>query len=149
VCDRVTPLRSLFDRDVLVVSSTDFPIINPPAPLDGIPIGALRWHPLLIAPGDVWAPEERAAVRQMIESYTLNGAKVNFVENETGSIEVGKSADMMVLSEDILDRPPETIGFSWMGGGSAQVLMSLSEAGPYTSQAWRLLKNDLSPRECD
>jgi predicted amidohydrolase YtcJ len=124
-CARLMPLKSLFDRGILVASSTDFPITNPPSPLDGIAIGALRWHPLLSAVGDVWTPAERASVHQMIESYTINGARANFLETDTGSIEVGKWADLAVLNENILESPPESIGFNWMGGGTAKVLMTM------------------------
>jgi|WetSurMetagenome_2_1015567.scaffolds.fasta_scaffold24659_3 predicted amidohydrolase YtcJ len=124
-CARMMPLKSLFDRGIVVASSTDFPITNPPAPLDGIAIGALRWHPLLSAPGDVWTAEERVSVPQMIESYTINGATANFVEDDTGSIEIGKSADLVVLNENILGIPAERIGFNWMGGGTAKVVMTM------------------------
>ena len=48
-------------------------------------------------------------MEQMVESFTINGAFANFLEGETGSIEVGKSADLLVLSEDILALPPERI----------------------------------------
>jgi predicted amidohydrolase YtcJ len=61
----------------------------------------------------------------MIESYTINGARANFLETETGSIEVGKWADLAVLNENILESPPENIGFNWMGGGTAKVLMTM------------------------
>jgi predicted amidohydrolase YtcJ len=124
-CARMMPLAGLFDRGILVASSTDFPITDPPSPLDGIAIGAMRWHPLLSAPGDVWTPSEAVPVRQMIESYTINGARANFIEDETGSIEIGKSADMVVLSENILDCPAESIGFDWMGGGNTKVLLTM------------------------
>jgi predicted amidohydrolase YtcJ len=124
-CARLMPLKSLFDRGILVASSTDFPITSPPSPLDGIAIGALRWNPLLSAAGDVWTPAERASVHQMIESYTINGARANFLDTDTGSIEVGKWADLVVLNENILESPPESIGFNWMGGGTAKVLMTM------------------------
>ena len=45
----------------------------------------------------------------MVESFTINGAYANFLEQETGSIEVGKAADLVVLSRDILSCPPEEI----------------------------------------
>jgi predicted amidohydrolase YtcJ len=124
-CDRLMPLKSLFDRGIVVVSSTDFPIVNPPSPLDGIAVGALRRHPVLGSPDDVWTPPECADVAQMIRSYTANGAFANFVENETGSIEVGKSADMVVLSDNILEAPVEQIGFGWMGTGATRVMKTV------------------------
>ncbi|HMK91688.1 MAG TPA: amidohydrolase family protein, partial [Thermoleophilia bacterium] len=48
-------------------------------------------------------------VAQMIESYTINGAYANFLEDETGSIEAGKAADLVVLSRDITSCPPQEI----------------------------------------
>ena len=124
-CDRMMPLKSLLDLGIVVTSSTDFPIVNPPSPLDGIAIGALRLHPLASAPGDVWSPKERATVAQMIRTYTINGAFAAFTDGDTGSIEPGKSADLVVLNEDILEIAPERVGFQWMGGGTAKVVMTV------------------------
>jgi predicted amidohydrolase YtcJ len=41
--------------------------------------------------------------------YTIDSAYTQFAEEETGSIEVGKLADLVVLSEDILTVPEENI----------------------------------------
>ena len=41
--------------------------------------------------------------------YTANAASVAFWENDMGSIEPGKLADLVVLSEDILEIPEERI----------------------------------------
>jgi predicted amidohydrolase YtcJ len=81
----------------------------------GIQAGVMRWLPLSVmggapAPGDVLWPAERVTVRQMIRSYSLNGAYANFLEKTTGSIKVGKSADMVVLARDILKCAPAKIG---------------------------------------
>ena len=46
----------------------------------------------------------------MIASFTINGAYANFIENETGSIEVGKKADLVVLERNLFDIPTEEIG---------------------------------------
>ena len=46
----------------------------------------------------------------MIRSYTINGARANFLEKTTGSLKVGKSADMVVLSRNIITAAPDRIG---------------------------------------
>jgi predicted amidohydrolase YtcJ len=45
----------------------------------------------------------------MLRAYTINGAFAYGVENLTGSIEVGKRADLIVLEHDLFDIPPERI----------------------------------------
>jgi len=119
------PMKSWFDQGLIVASSTDYPV-TPLNPLDGIGSGVLRWNPT-IPPGDVLWPEERVGVRQMIRSYTMGGAEACFVEGSTGSIARGKSADMVVLSRNILDCPPEQI-FDLLRDPSAgtSVLMTVS-----------------------
>lgn len=46
----------------------------------------------------------------MIDSFTINQAYANFLDEETGSIEVGKCADMIVVDKNILEIAPEDIG---------------------------------------
>lgn len=53
--------------------------------------------------------EEEVSLLQAIRMYTLNGAYLSFEENIKGSIEVGKLADMAVLSKPILDIPLEEL----------------------------------------
>ena len=56
-----------------------------------------------------WVPEQKISVAEAIEAYTLGSAKASFEELRKGSIESGKLADFVVLSEDILDIAPERI----------------------------------------
>ena len=58
---------------------------------------------------DGWVPEQKISVGEAIKCYTLNNAYAAFEENEKGSIEPGKLADMVVLSDDIFKIPPEHI----------------------------------------
>lgn len=54
-------------------------------------------------------PDERLTLDQLLTGFTINGAKQCSWENITGSIEVGKSADMVVLDRNLYEIPVETI----------------------------------------
>jgi predicted amidohydrolase YtcJ len=49
-----------------------------------------------------WFPEQRIGAAEAVEAYTLGSAYAAFQEKDRGSIEVGKLADLVVLSRDIL-----------------------------------------------
>jgi hypothetical protein len=53
--------------------------------------------------------EECVDLKTMIQSATYNGAYAMFLEDITGSIEVGKSADMVVLDKDLFNIPAKDI----------------------------------------
>ena len=107
--DREYPMKSFFDAGVTVASASDYPVTIPPAPLMGIAVGVNRWAPDYVyeypAPpnlkGVLW-PKERATVKQMIRSFTIEGAKANFLGKQTGTIKVGKRADLVVLDTNLL-----------------------------------------------
>src|SRR6516162_2645554 len=49
-----------------------------------------------------WYPEQRITVQEAIEAYTLTSAYAGFEDNDRGSLQPGKLADLVVLSRDIL-----------------------------------------------
>jgi predicted amidohydrolase YtcJ len=53
-----------------------------------------------------WFPAERITIEDAIRAYTYNTAYANFEEKIKGSIEVGKLADLTVLSQNLLRIPP-------------------------------------------
>jgi predicted amidohydrolase YtcJ len=53
---------------------------------------------------------ERASLADMLAAYTINGAYLMHQENQTGSLEVGKAADFVVLARDLFEIPPQEIG---------------------------------------
>jgi hypothetical protein len=56
-----------------------------------------------------WFPDERISIQDAIRAYTYNTAYANFEEKIKGSIEVGKLADLTVLSSNLLRVPPREI----------------------------------------
>ena len=54
-------------------------------------------------------PEHALTVEELIEAYTINVAWSLHLEEETGSIEVGKSADMILLNHNLLEIPATEI----------------------------------------
>jgi predicted amidohydrolase YtcJ len=55
------------------------------------------------------SPQERLSVTEALRAYTLGAAYSSFEENAKGSIEVGKYADLTVLSHDPLRVKPDNI----------------------------------------
>ena len=79
-----------------------------PDPMQGIDcLVTRRLEPRPDAP--VLNPAERVSVLQAIRMYTYNGAYSSFEEHLKGSLEVGKLADLALLSEDILRLNAEEI----------------------------------------
>ena len=103
------PMKSLADAGILLAGASDYPVQVPSPPLMGIMLGVTRCEPGETNPDEILGPEERMTLEEMIEIFTLNGARANFLEHETGSIEVGKKADMVVLEKNLFDIPATEI----------------------------------------
>lgn len=114
------PMKSFLDAGVTLASASDYPVQVPSPPLVGIMLGVLRCIPGDLNPNEIIGPNERMTLPEMIASFTINGAYANFMEDETGSIEVGKKADLVVLERNLFDIPTEEIG-------DVNVLMTMFE----------------------
>ena len=57
-----------------------------------------------------FVPEQRLTVAQVIEGYTLGAAFAGRREKSEGSIEGGKLADLIILSQNIFDIDAHKIG---------------------------------------
>jgi predicted amidohydrolase YtcJ len=106
--DRQYPMQSLINSGVVMASGSDFPVSIPFDPLIAIQTGITRSTPK-DPDGEVLWPEERSNLEDMIRSFTYNGAYANFLENELGSLEVGKKADLIILEKDLFEIPVEQI----------------------------------------
>ncbi|WP_425329399.1 amidohydrolase family protein [Streptomyces inhibens] len=59
--------------------------------------------------GEAWQPAETVSAETAVYAYTMGSAYANFLEEERGSLTVGKLADFVVLSRDILRVAAEDI----------------------------------------
>jgi len=68
-----------------------------------------------------WHPEQRMQRVEALKAFTLWAAYAAFEEQQRGSLEVGKLADIVVLSNDIMKCEPRdilktTVEFTILGG---------------------------------
>ncbi|HZC10363.1 MAG TPA: amidohydrolase [Mycobacterium sp.] len=87
------------------ISLHNDPPVTPEEPLRNISVAVTRTAPS----GRVLAPEERLTVDQAIRAQTIDAAWQLFADDVIGSLEVGKYADLVVLSADPRMVPPENI----------------------------------------
>ncbi|TKJ37232.1 hypothetical protein CEE37_14055 [candidate division LCP-89 bacterium B3_LCP] len=99
------PHQSLFDADVNVTVGSDF-YTSEPDLMKAIYNGMERSNV-----GGLQLPPARECVslEEMLRAATINGAYANFLEDEIGSIEVGKKADIVVLSDNLFEITTEEI----------------------------------------
>ncbi len=101
------PIGSIAASGAVIVGGSDWPVTSM-NPLEAIQVAVTR-APLEGESAQPWIPEERTDVRTMIAAYTINGAYLDHQETETGSIEIGKRADLIVLDRNILAIDPGSI----------------------------------------
>ncbi|WP_419785579.1 amidohydrolase [Pseudodesulfovibrio sp.] len=94
---RIHPYRTMLNKGIHMCGGSDCPI-TPYTPLTGIQAAVL--HPV---------ESERLTPEEAIRLFTSDAAYAGFEEDERGSIEPGKAADMVVLAEDPFLMAPETI----------------------------------------
>ncbi|MEJ2136073.1 MAG: amidohydrolase [Desulfofustis sp.] len=104
---RWAPINSAVDAGIRVALASDGPI---------------AWHDPFVAleaavtrraqggKGEPLAPDQAIDVATAVEAYTLGSAYLTSQDGKTGSIEVGKFADMIVLDQNIFEIEPTKIG---------------------------------------
>ncbi|MHA6909720.1 amidohydrolase [Ralstonia pseudosolanacearum] len=103
------PIGGLIRAGALVAGGSDWPAgQQTPDPWLGIEGLVTRRNPAGNVPG-VLDAREAIPLGQALRLYTLNSATAMGLGRETGSIEVGKSADFAVLSQDLFKIPPPRI----------------------------------------
>lgn len=101
------PIGSLQRSGARVAFGSDW-YVTSANPLDGIEAAVTRLDP----DGKTDSPlgrDEEIGLADAIASYTINSAYLNFLDHDSGSIEVGKRADLIVLDRNLFDIPPQEI----------------------------------------
>jgi predicted amidohydrolase YtcJ len=101
------PFASLFRSGAVLVAGSDWSVSSM-NPLQGMEVALTRSDPDQGGPS--WIPEQRLDLPTILAAYTINGAYLSFSERQTGSLEKGKQADLVVLERNLFDIPAEQIG---------------------------------------
>ena len=100
-------MQSFVAAGAPVVFGSDWPVSSL-EPVDGIEVAVTR-EIEGGSPRGPWRPVERMTLPDAIAAYTVAGAWLDFSERERGSLEPGKLADLIVLSENLFRTPPRRI----------------------------------------
>jgi len=93
------PVRSMMQAGAVTAAGSDAPVDDrSPRPFINMATGVTRQG----SDGKVLNASEAIDIHQMIAAYTINGARALKQEAITGSIEVGKKADLVVMDRNIV-----------------------------------------------
>ncbi|CAH7049427.1 Amidohydro_3 domain-containing protein [Vibrio chagasii] len=103
-------VKTLSENGSMPTGGSDWPIspdVNPWKAMESL---ITRKDPNgLRADETVW-PEQKINIVQALELYTINGAKAQRRGDRAGSIETGKSADMLLLNQNVFEVDSSAIG---------------------------------------
>ncbi|NLY71512.1 MAG: amidohydrolase [Clostridiales bacterium] len=96
--------KSFIDKGIIAAGSSDSPITfsNP----------ILNMHLAVnraTQTGNILNENERVTILEALRMFTYNGAYASFEEDIKGTIEAGKLADLVILSQSLLDTPADKI----------------------------------------
>lgn len=101
--------RSLRDAGALLALSSDW-TVSTLNPFEIIETAMTRQPPKKEGNHPVFLPEERLTLAECIEGYTINAATAGWRQAETGSLSLGKWADLIMLDRNIYDCSVYEIG---------------------------------------
>ena len=94
---RLNPIKTFADNGIVVSLGSDAPCTDP---------DPIQWIHRAVNHSN---PDERITVQQALRMATYNGAYTTFDEKERGSLEAGKIADMVILSDNPYEVEPEKL----------------------------------------
>jgi len=102
--NRMFTCKTFINEGIIAAGSSDCPVTFSD-PLLGMHLAVNR----VTQTGQAISQNERVTVKEALRMHTYNGAYASFEENIKGSLEIGKLADMVVLSDSLLKIPSDRI----------------------------------------
>ena len=99
--------RTILDSGGVLAFGSDSPVA-PLNPLFGV-YGAVTRRTLDDKNPTGWIPEQKISVEETVKAFTWGSAYAEFQEKEKGTLDVGKLADFVILSDDIFKIDPVKI----------------------------------------
>ena len=106
-CRLAYAYNTLLKSGARIVFGSDVPI-ETLDPWKGIHAAVTRRK---VGEDESWYPEEKVSVAEAVSAYTQRASYASYEENLKGSIQTGKLADMVILSQDIFEIEPEEIPY--------------------------------------
>ena len=106
--ERFWPNRDLLEAGALIAGGSDWPVVPNPDPWLGLQGLVTRRDPTGQFPGALW-PEQALPLEAALAAYTINPARAMRLDDVTGSLEAGKSADFIVLDRHLFKVPADTL----------------------------------------
>jgi predicted amidohydrolase YtcJ len=108
--ERQNPLRDMLDRHLIVVAGSDLLGPTPEEPHPNNPIQKFYYYVTRkTKDGTVIGLQEKISREEALRMFTVNSAYLTFEEKAKGSIEPGKLADFVILSQDLMTVPDDKI----------------------------------------
>ncbi|HEY9784599.1 MAG TPA: amidohydrolase [Candidatus Obscuribacterales bacterium] len=104
---RLYQIHSMLKTGAVVSAGSDW-TVSTLNPLEAIQVAVTRCG-LNETSGEPLIREEQVDLAQILAAYTINGAYVNGQDKRTGSIEVGKAADLIVVDRNLFSIAPREI----------------------------------------
>eukprot|EP01124_Arcella_intermedia_P004013 TRINITY_DN12269_c0_g1_i2.p1 TRINITY_DN12269_c0_g1~~TRINITY_DN12269_c0_g1_i2.p1 ORF type:complete len:547 (-),score=83.56 TRINITY_DN12269_c0_g1_i2:51-1496(-) len=99
------PIKTILEKNIKYCFGSDW-YVSPFNPLLGIQVAVTHaLHP----DQSVWMPQQIIKLQQALYGYTAGAAYATFSEDKTGSLQVGKAADLILLNKNLFRIPPNTI----------------------------------------
>jgi predicted amidohydrolase YtcJ len=102
------PFGDLLRAGATLAAGSDWPVSSAD-PIQGIHVAVNRRAPESEPDVPVFLPAQRIDLGSALAAYTAGSAYVNHLD-DTGTIEPGRLADLVVLDRDLFDGPAEAIG---------------------------------------